>query len=142
MRFYPKMNWDPAYSPINNVEQVKADTGWEVTTREEYEKKYGTSYVRPTCYQLWNTPRLSWDLSVTGCCWNTWERFNQDTVKQARQMLTGKIRARPDVPCDECEIYQGIEQTNTYLTKQELTENYLKQQVGTELNYYRWWLNL
>lgn len=144
MRFYPKMNWNSSYSPIRDPLLVRKYTGWDVMTREEVLEKTGVSYVRSTCYQLWDNPRLSWDLSVTGCCWNIWERFDEHTLAYAKEDLTNTGSGRiniPQPPCRECGIYQNIRETKTYITKSELLQHTVKSQIATELKYILWSLN-
>lgn len=142
MRFYPKMNWNTTYSPIKNPVEVKGQTGWDVITREEYEQKYGKSYVRPTCYELWRNPRLSWDLSVTGCSWNTWDRFDNVTVNHAKKVLTGNYPVNQPIPCNQCEILLEMDKTKTYLTRRELWNYLVKQAITTRIKYWMWKWNL
>jgi hypothetical protein len=142
MRFYPKMNWNSTYSPIENIEQVKTDTGWDTTSREEHEKKHGTSYMRQTCMQLWDSPRLSWDLSITGCCWNVWERFTNETLVSAKYDLMNRTSGKPTHPCAECEIYHDILDTGKYLSDFEIKKYMHKKRLATELKYWLWRLDL
>jgi len=142
MRFYPKMNWNSSYSPIKNPEQVKEDTGWDVTTREEYEEKYGSSYMRQTCCQLWDFPRRSWDLSTTGCCWNIWQRFTKETLESAKHdlMYCGTIESSH--PCSVCEIYQDMIYTRNHLTNFEILKHLHKKRLSTAIKYWLWRLNI
>jgi len=142
MRFYPKMNWNSTYSPIKDTAEVKRQTGWEVTTREEYEKKYKRSYVRSTCYELWGNPRLSWDVSVTGCSWNTWDRFDAVTVTHARKVLMGKYPVHQPIPCNQCEILLEMDKTKNYLTRRELWNHLVKHEITTRIKYWMWRRNL
>jgi MoaA/NifB/PqqE/SkfB family radical SAM enzyme len=139
MDFYPKMNWDSSYSPIKDPEYVKKQTGWDVTNREEYEKKYGVSYMRSTCYSLWNSPRLSWDGTMTGCCWNIWDRFNEDSMFFAKSALFGNLPALHHVPCSQCkELYHEMEKHDAFITSAELAKAKLRFQLGEALRYYYW----
>jgi MoaA/NifB/PqqE/SkfB family radical SAM enzyme len=139
MEFYPKMNWDSSYSPIKDPEFVKKQTGWDVVTREEYEKKYGVSYVRPTCHSLWNSPRLSWDGSMTGCCWNIWDRFDEHTIRYARSMLTGGFPMQSQIPCCKCkELYQEMAKNKSFFTNSEIAKARLRFQLAETLRYYYW----
>jgi hypothetical protein len=139
MVFYPKMNWDSSYSPIKDPEFVKKETGWDVTTREEYEEKYGVSYMRATCYSLWNSPRLSWDGTMTGCCWNIWDRFNEDNLFFAKSALLGNSPALPHVPCLQCkEIYQDMVRHSAFITGKELARSQFSFDVGEIARYYYW----
>ena len=142
MRFAPKMNWNSEYSPIKNKELVKLWTGWDVFSREEYEKKYGVSYVRGTCYQLWASPRYSWDLSCTGCCWNVWDRFDKDTLRYAKEVLTGRYPCNQPIPCNRCEIMHDIIKTTQFLSKIEVLKHTFKQRVITDAKYMLWRQNL
>jgi hypothetical protein len=140
MSFFAKMAWDSKYSPIKNRESVMAATGWLTTTREEYERLTGVSYVRSACYLLWRSPRINWDGRVLGCCWNVWSEFggnvfsdglipcvDSEKINYAKQMLFGKKPARADIPCSTCEIYLKIRETNKYLTKHEFLMLFLSQ---------------
>lgn len=139
MEFYPKMNWDSSYSPIKDPEYVKKQTGWEVTTREEYEKKYGVSYMRSTCYSLWNSPRLSWDGTMTGCCWNIWDRFDKHTIEYGKEILMGKFPIQTQIPCCKCkELYQDMVKHDAFIKSAELTKAQLQFQLGETLRYYYW----
>jgi MoaA/NifB/PqqE/SkfB family radical SAM enzyme len=75
MEFFPKTNWNSEYSPIRNREFVISETGWNVATREEYQKVTGNNFNRQNCLSLWHSPRISWDGRVRGCCWNVWSEF-------------------------------------------------------------------
>lgn len=142
MSFYPKLNWNSEYSPIRNRENVARETGWTVFTREEYEQQTGLSYVRPTCYSLWTGPRYSWDLSVTGCCWNVWERFTPSGITWAKKMLTdSRFTALGSIPCTNCEIYKGLQRTGKGLTKLEILKHGARTRARTEVAYWLWRLN-
>ena len=142
MRFYPKMNWNSTYSPINDPEEVKRQTGWDVTTREEYEKKYGKSYVRPTCYELWGSPRYSWDLSITGCSWNIWDRFDTVTIEHAKKVLMGEYPVHQPIPCNQCNILHELVASGKYLTRRELWNHRIRQELQTRVKYWMWRHNI
>lgn len=144
IRFYPKMNWNSEYSPIRDADTVKQQTGWDVTTREEYEKKCGIHFARKTCYSLWANPRYSWDLSVTGCCWNIWKRFDDYTIEYAKKELTGLplLPTIPQSPCKSCEIYHNLLKSGMFLTKPEVLLHLAKQRMATAAKYRLWRMNI
>jgi hypothetical protein len=133
MDFYPKTNWNSEYSPIMDKKFVKAETGWNILTRENYKEATGKNFVRHTCLALWHSPRISWDGRVTGCCWNVWSDFggnaftdgyidciNSDKIQYAKKMILGLVKPHPDIPCSSCEIFKDILKTNNYYTSNEV----------------------
>jgi len=133
MKFVPKMSWDSEYSRIRNKEFVMEQTGWPVTTREEYEKIKNFNYMRSVCYALWTSPRVNWDGKILGCCWNSWAEFggnafkdgyvssiNSEKIKYAREMLLGTAKFRDDLPCSTCKLYLKNRENNNYLTSKEI----------------------
>lgn len=133
MGFSPKMSWDPDYSPIQNRNFVKKETGWETVTRDDFLKKTNKNYMRRVCYSLWHSPRINWDGKVLGCCWNSWKEFggnafengyitsvNSESLDNARQMLLGNITGECDLPCETCDIYLQIKKSAAYLTLNEI----------------------
>jgi len=143
MQFYPKMNWNDDYSPIKNIDFVKQETKWEITTRKDYQQKYGANYAKAACYSLWNDPpRLSWDLTTTGCCWNIWSRFDHYNLNYAKLMLLGKIPIRANHPCIECNIYQDMIKTNQFLNIKEICKNKILDYILTFIKYGKWRANL
>lgn len=142
MSFYLKLNWNPEYSPIKNRNKVSAATGWTEFTREEYEQQNGVSYVRPTCYSLWTGPRYSWDLSVTGCCWNVWERFDESSISFSKEMLMGLRTSVKRNPCMGCEIYWELVKSERFLTRFEILKYIIRSRARTSAAYLLWRLGL
>lgn len=133
MKFIAKMSWDSNYSPIRNKGFVIKQTGWSAVTREEYEKITGHNYMRQVCYALWRSPRINWDGKILGCCWNNWGEFgnnafkdgylssiNSEKINYAREMLSGKVKFRKDLPCSTCELYKKMRESDNYLTTREI----------------------
>jgi MoaA/NifB/PqqE/SkfB family radical SAM enzyme len=133
MRFVPKLNWDPDYSPIRDPEFVKAQTGWNHTTRDEFDRATGRDLARRACHSLWNSPRISADGQVTGCCRNVWSGFggnafhdgyvaaaNGERIAFARKMLLGETPARDDIPCATCYVYARMRATGAFLKRGEI----------------------
>jgi MoaA/NifB/PqqE/SkfB family radical SAM enzyme len=129
MQFFPKLTWDPDFSPVKDIKAVSEATGTGAATREEYEALHGRDYMQAICHQLWDDPQINWDGKVLGCCRNFWGDFggnafrdglkasvNTDQIIHAREMLLGRMPAREDVPCTTCEIYLGMRAHNRWLT--------------------------
>src|SRR6476660_915223 len=68
MKFYTKITWDPDFSPVRDQEFVRAETGEQAVTREEYERIHGDMYLNNICHQMWDQPQINWDGKVLGCC--------------------------------------------------------------------------
>ena len=134
MEFSAKMQWDSNYSPIKDKKQLKDERGWEYSTREEISAETGQDYMRKVCHQLWQSPKINWDGSVSGCCWtqqgfggNVFEdgleqAINNPKIVHARRMLSGKAAAREDVPCSECPQYLKRLETGRFITEEELDD--------------------
>jgi len=133
MAFVTKMSWNPDISPIRNPEFVLAETGWPAATREEFKRSTGTSYLRNNCHDLWVTPRINWDGTVLGCCWNITAALggnafcdgyvpsiNNERINYARQMLMGQAAPRDDIPCSQCAMYLTMRDSGNYLTLREI----------------------
>jgi MoaA/NifB/PqqE/SkfB family radical SAM enzyme len=133
MYFHPKLSWDSVFSPIRNVEFVKKQTGWHETTREEYEAKNGVGYMRSVCLALWRSPRVNWDGTILGCCWNSWGDFggnafrdgyvsavNNEKMACAHEMLLGKMPTRDDIPCAQCSLFQSYRKNGKFITEREI----------------------
>ena len=128
MRFSPKLSWDGSFSPIQNKDFVKKQTGLDIVSRDEYYQKYEIDYARGICRQLWECPQINWDGKVLGCCANWWGYFgdafesgltsalNNEKMNYAREMLLGKKPAREDIPCTTCQIYETMKATDKWLS--------------------------
>ncbi len=130
MEFYTKLNWDVKFSPINNAEFVRAQTGWRSVTRAEYEQEHEEKYGSSICHQLWDDPQINWDGKVIGCCRNFWGDFggnafvdglmnsvNNKTMRYAREMLSGRKPPRAEIPCSTCEIYIAMRNSGKFIIK-------------------------
>ncbi len=133
MSFSPKMSWDSQYSPIRNRALVMQHTGWPAVTREEFQGKIGSEYMRGVCYALWISPHINWNGKVLGCCWNSWAEFggqafedgylsvvNSESISQARNMLLGAIEPVEGLPCTSCQLFKSLRKTGNYLTEKEI----------------------
>jgi MoaA/NifB/PqqE/SkfB family radical SAM enzyme len=119
MIFFPKLNWQPEYSPINDAGFVKKVTGMSVVSRDEYHEKYNKIYLLP-CVQFWKSPQINWDGKLLGCCQNLWGDFGNvfeqgfetcmtsERFVFAKKMLLGKANNRSDIPCTKCSVYKQI----------------------------------
>jgi len=133
MDFFPKIAWNPKYSPIRDRKFVKEQTGLPAVTREEYQKLTGTYYMRDMCYALWTSPRIYWDGQVFGCCGNKLHPFggnvftdgylnaaNTEKIVYARRMLLGEEPRRGDIPCSTCPLYRQIAEDEDWITADEI----------------------
>jgi MoaA/NifB/PqqE/SkfB family radical SAM enzyme len=130
MKFNLKLTWDNNFSPIKDIEYVRKEIGVGAVTREEFTEKWGVNYQQRICHQLWNLPQINWDGKVLGCCRNFWGDFganafkdgllpavNSEKMQYAREMLTGSMPEREDIPCTTCEIYLDMKAKNHWLKK-------------------------
>jgi MoaA/NifB/PqqE/SkfB family radical SAM enzyme len=128
MAFRPKLSWDDGLSAVRDADWVKQETGFQVTSREEYARTFGRDYMQSICGQLWVLPQINWDGKVLGCCRNFWGDFggnafrdglvnsvNTEQIAYARDMLQGKQPARQDIPCTTCDIYRGMKKRGRFL---------------------------
>jgi MoaA/NifB/PqqE/SkfB family radical SAM enzyme len=130
MTFHTKLSWDAKSSPIRDKDFVRAATGEQAVTREEYEQIHGRKYVWETCLQLWEEPQINWDGKNLGCCRNFWGDFggnafkdgltaclNHEKMRYARGMLRGQNPPRDDIPCTTCDLYQGMQASSNWIDK-------------------------
>ena len=116
MKFTPKFNWDPLYSPVKDKEFVRKESNYGVASREEFMQKYKKDH-RLQCYQLWFHPQINWDGKLLGCCSNIFSDFGnvfvlglKECLKSekyiyTKRMLLGEVKARKDIPCFKCRLY-------------------------------------
>ncbi len=130
MKFVPKLNWDPSFSPVINKEFVRKESGLGVASREEYSQKNQKNYILP-CTQLWSSPQINWDGRLLGCCSNdNFGDFGVNVFKiglenalksekyvYAKDMLSGKKPPRSDIPCSKCKYYLNFLKDNKKTTK-------------------------
>ncbi len=118
MSFVLKLSWDESFSPVHRPEELKGQLRIRSISREEFRREHGRDYMQPLCEQLWSAPQINWDGKVLGCCRNFWGDFggnafrdglsgsiNNEKITYARAMLRGQSEARPDIPCNTCDIY-------------------------------------
>jgi hypothetical protein len=117
MDFYLKFNWNEGYSPIKNVDLVRREMG--AAGANEYREKYDRFFMF-YCNQLWDCPQLNWDGKLLGCCVNMSGDFgnvfeqglekciNSEKYIYAKQMITGKRKAKEDIPCFNCLLYKQM----------------------------------
>ena len=85
MRFFPKLNWDPDYSPVKDKEFVLKESGLLAPDRKEFREKTKREYILP-CAPLWNCPQISWDGKLFGCCLNNNKSYG-NTFKKSISFL-------------------------------------------------------
>jgi len=133
MKFRLKLTWDDGFSPIRDKDSVRREVALNVSSRDEYQQKYGVDYMRGICHQLWNLPQINWDGKVLGCCRNFWGDFggnvfedglvpslNNEKMNYARSMLLGETVAREDIPCTTCDLYVSMKANNKWVTRAEI----------------------
>ena len=137
MEFYVKLSWgnmytDAAFSPVNNKDFIRKETGLGAADREEYYRKYGVTFVRGTCFHMWKEPQLNFDGRVLGCCTNLYGDYgnafnegllnclNNEKMNYARSMLLGKKTERKDIPCIKCESYRTMKKDKKWLSTEEI----------------------
>ncbi|MGA7933269.1 MAG: SPASM domain-containing protein, partial [Kovacikia sp.] len=143
MKFYVKLSWSEDFSPINNEALFLSQSGLNVTSRSEYEEKYGSGYLqKDICTQLWKIPQINWDGKILGCCYNYWgdfgnafetgmkEGLNNDKITYARRMLLGLAEAREGIPCTTCNHYQRMHQKSDWLTPDVVKVSRKTQMMG------------
>jgi MoaA/NifB/PqqE/SkfB family radical SAM enzyme len=116
MEFYPKLNYDQDYSPVQDTEAVRKASGLKYVSREEFRQKKNREYAVP-CKQVFFSPQINWDGRLLGCCMNVWSDFGnvfetgfESCLKSERyvytkKLLMGKAGAREDIPCTNCSIF-------------------------------------
>ncbi len=131
MEFYLKLSWEDlyteAFSPISDRDLIRRESGLEAADRDEYERRYGRSYVADTCRQLWDMPRIHADGRLLGCSINYRSDFGNvfeeglesclasERMTHARAMVTGRAPPRSDIPCSTCKVYLGMQRTGSWL---------------------------
>ncbi|MFH2008933.1 MAG: radical SAM protein [bacterium] len=123
MRFRPKLNHSPHYSPVIDTEYVRRESGLEVASRDEFAQRTHRPYSFP-CTQLWDSPQINWDGKLLGCCVNKYGDFGNVfqrgltaelqgwRYRYAKQMLTGARPPREDIPCHQCKVFGKIQQAS------------------------------
>lgn len=135
MEFVPRLSWEADYSPVQNRELVRIESGVGAASRTEYRERRGTEYTRHLCLQLWHKPVLNWNGAMLGCCVNCWGDFGVNgfnlslseavaspNMEYARRMLTGEADPRPGIPCTTCGQYAEIRKSGQWFTPEEIRQ--------------------
>lgn len=122
-------------------------------TRREYRRRYGLSYKREICRQLWQMPQINWDGRVLGCCRNFWGDFgghafeqgitaaaNNERMTYARGMLLGDNPPRRDVPCSTCELYLDMSRSKRWMSRWEVALPSRLLEALVERGLHRRWI--
>ncbi len=136
MDFVLKLSWGDlyteAFSPTQNEQQIRDQSKKGVASRDEFEKEQGENYKSKTCWQLWRDPVVNFDGRVLGCCINHWGDFgrvedgdltaglNNEKLEYARDVLTGRAPARPDLPCLSCEIFESMQKNDHWIDEDRI----------------------
>jgi len=128
MNFQAKLSWDSDFSPVKNHKAIRREIG--AASRKEFKNKYGVDYMQRLCHELWEQPQINWNGMVLGCCRNFWgdfggnvftdglmESINNEKIRYAREMLTGRLAAREDIPCASCDIYLHMAKSGRWLLR-------------------------
>lgn len=133
MKFMPKFNWDPSFSPIKDKEFVKKESGLNASSEAEISRKYKRKMYYIRCKQLWTNPQINWDGKLLGCCVNKFGDFGNVFEKglnscikgrkyiYAKKMLLGKKKPKEGIPCSSCQIYKKTILKNPFTKKDILT---------------------
>ena len=132
MRFKPKLTWDDEFSPLHNVDAVRAALG-HAPTRDAWAREHGRGFGEDACLQLWEQPQINWDGKLLGCCFNFWGDFGANVFEQgleralgsekmtrAKEMLHGTLPPDPDVPCATCSRYHERRERGRWVSKRRL----------------------
>lgn len=120
-----KLTWDKDYIP-KNPDKIKELTGLTVTTRDEYEEKYGIKYTTLVkCPHLFFQPTFNFNGDLLGCCSLSTETFGLNILKmplekickepnfvKAKASLCGLVEDN-DTPCSRC-IYKDSILANNF----------------------------
>ena len=130
MRFHPKISWDEDFSPIKDHEFVRKETGLAMISRQENKQRFNAWAMPYLCNTLWDRPTINWDGKLLGCLRNFWGDFgdnafrdrldnvvNNEKIQYARDMLLGKKKARDNIPCTTCEVYQSMVYSGNFLER-------------------------
>jgi MoaA/NifB/PqqE/SkfB family radical SAM enzyme len=117
MEFRPKLNHTPSFSPVQNKEKVRRESGLGAANRDEFAKAKKRAYSRP-CTQLWTSPQVNWDGKLLGCCANKFGDFGNvfeqglegamqnERYVYAKRMVLGLAPPREGIPCTVCKVYR------------------------------------
>jgi hypothetical protein len=135
MEFIPRLTWETDYSPVQNRDLVRIESGTGAASRSEYRERRGTEYTRHLCLQLWHKPVLNWNGATLGCCVNYWGDFGVNgftstlsdvlaspNLDYARRMLMGEADPRPGIPCTTCGQYDEFRKSGQWLTREEVRQ--------------------
>jgi hypothetical protein len=135
MEFVPRLTWETDYSPVQDRDLVRIQTGIGAASRSEYRERRGTAYTRHLCVQLWHKPVLNWNGATLGCCVNYWGDFGVNAftsslaevmespnLEYARRMLTGDVDPHPGIPCTTCGQYIEMRESGQWLTPEEIQQ--------------------
>ena len=139
MGFYLKLSWDDLYadsfSPVQDKELIRRETGLGVASRQEFREEQGKEYVlRTCCAYMWNSPQVNHDGRVLGCPINYWDDYgnahedglanvlNNERMRYARGMLRGENEEREDIPCVKCKAYKGMKSTGNWLSEGDIEQ--------------------
>lgn len=119
MKFVPKLNADPSYSPVRDADFVRRETGLKSVTRDELIETGEVYMADKMCSQLWNAVQINADGRILGCCMNyksdlggnAFENFldamNSEKIVYARAMVSDEAPPRDDIPCTTCSVYEN-----------------------------------
>lgn len=138
MMFYVKLSWDEEISPLKEPEKIRSEVQSRVASQSEFLDKNKNNYMNQYfCKQMFQSPQINWDGRILGCCINSWgdygnvlgqpltKTLNNSKIRYARQMLLGKVSAKPDIPCTTCYVYENMQKNNSYLQTSDIQESWL-----------------
>jgi hypothetical protein len=135
MEFVPRLAWETPYSPVQNRDRVRIESGVGAASRAEYRERHRAEYSRHLCLQLWHAPVLNWNGAMLGCCVNYWGDFGVNgfttrlseamaspKLEYARRMLTGEAEPSAGIPCTTCGQYAQLRKSGRWLSADEIRQ--------------------
>ena len=142
---------DSVFSPVRDKELVRQVLGY--ASIEEFQQMHGVHNRQGTCSFLFVMPFVHHDGSILGCCYtdpdhafggNVFKEgllncINSEKMQYAREMLKGRVPAKPGIPCSNCWVYEDMRAGGSWLNTEQQwdwEESYVMKKVE-ELAYFR-----
>ncbi len=137
-----KLSWDDFYSasfsPVNDKELVRFEMETGVANRTEYRERYGKEFMKKCCLDLWKSPQINFNGRLLGCSVNYWGDYgnvfkdglakclNNEKLTIAKEMIMGKIKAQPGIPCTQCKVYHRLRKLNDWVSASDIMGHHAK----------------
>lgn len=126
-----KLNFYTDALTVQDPDRVRRFLGY--ADRTEYLERERRHYMRHQCYEMWLSPQINWDGKLLGCSRNMWGVYagnafkedlmsciNNEKMRYAREMLTGRKPPRQDIPCTRCGVFKTLVEYDNWITESEL----------------------